>query len=156
MKDKPTPIQKDVDEIMENIPEVRNTAQLANPIKKVECASDFMQPSKNFWMQLEGGKYLTKYNAGVINGTYNSQVPNFKSMFNIILNAYKNAVADMGLDEDVKTDSMNLYFKNMELSEELFEENINKIFKNNVDGIALLSYIHGMLNNYINKNITKD
>jgi hypothetical protein len=143
------------EQFIERIPEVPNTAFVGSAPAREILNDDFMTCSKNFWRIHESGKYRLNYDAGMINGTYNKLYPSLETLFQLITSAVKVQVQTMAIAEDKEASNLELHLKNLELAQDMVCEKMSESFKNDIDGQALMSYIHGMLNNFVNKNIRK-
>lgn len=144
-----------IDEFAKKIPDAKNPTFEATA-KPVEARNDdFQLCATNFWKSFQGGKYRVNYETGCINGTYNTQFPTIDAMFLFFMSALKNTIQTMGTIEDKKTTDFDMYFKNLELAQKLLSEKIDKDFEKDVDGVAMLGYLHGTINNFVNQNIKK-
>jgi hypothetical protein len=141
--------------IANKIPSVPNTAFAATVVPVPAPSPDFMSTSKAFWNTFDNGKYAMTYNTGVIAGTYNTQRATLDCLFGFFIGALRKHAITMSTIEDVKTTDLDLYFKNLEISHQLLRDKFEGLFKNDVDGIEILSYIHGTINKFVNQNINK-
>lgn len=138
-----------LNKILEKIPTVPNMAIAPVVAPVIPPSDDFVKSSSEFWKLLENGKYRIGYDSGVINGSFNSQFATIDSIFGLFMSTLKRSVQVMGVTADKKTTDIDIYFKNLELAEKMLNEKINEMFKNEVDGVAILAYLHGTINNYI-------
>ena len=143
----------DAEAFIEKIPEVPNKAiQGVMPTDAIPDL-DYCKPAENFWKYRENGTYLPPYSAGKIAGTYNSRRASLNEIFAMYMSTLKYAIDKIAIEEDKETGEFEQYFKNLQLAQTLLDDKLKKFFDNNVDGMDAVSYIHGMLNNFIEKRI---
>ena len=142
--------------LTDKIPSVPNTAFVPTVVPSAPLVDDFMGSSKVFWRKFENGKYTVSFDTGAIAGTYNTQRANIDSIFGFFIATLRKTAHSMSVSEDKKATDLDLYFKALETSEQLLRNKFDELFENDVDGLEMLSYIHGMINTFVNKNMKKD
>lgn len=150
------PSTYDLEQVIKKIPETQNTAISETPKNYEITNDDFMSSSKNFWKGHESGKYRSSHDSGIISGSYNNQAPTLDSLFALITFAIKTCIQNHATIEDRDISDFELQYKNLTLAQKLLSDKFQRSFKNNIDGDELFSYIHGMINFFINKNIRKE
>lgn len=145
--------QRTLEDAIKDIPFVNNKAISNTPKITEDTIKEFHKISSNFWKYYESGKYKTTYDSGSIRGTYGSNRTDITTIFSQFLTAIKESLEHLASEDDTELSEFKPFFDNLLLAEELLNEKIKSFFKKDVDGLRLISYIHGSLNAHINKNI---
>lgn len=143
-------------EFLNEIPSVPSSAINPTPTSKPELSIEFSKPAKNFWGRHQYGKYSNAYNSGEIHSSFNKKRLTIESVFDIFLSAIRATVEHSAQSKDIDVSSLQNHYKNLKLAETLYSERVDELLKKDVDMGHLLSYIHGMINSLIDKNITKE
>ena len=132
---------------------VPNKSITDTPKKKVVVNTDFMGASQNFWLSHSGGKYYPVYNEGMMNGAYNARQPNFKSMTETLVEAFKNIIRVACEDEDKTPEELVTYMEMLENSFTLISDKLDSMLNARIDGEMIAGYLHSTINSFINTNI---
>lgn len=134
---------------------VPNKAITPTQKPEVELDSKFLEASQNFWLQHEGGKYYPIYNEGMMNGTYNARQPNFRSIAETLVEAFKNIIRVQCEKEDKTPQEFATYMEMLEKSFSLICDKLDQSLEERIDGEMIAGYLHATINSFINTNINK-
>lgn len=145
-----------VDEIVERaFTNIQNKAFSVTSAPTQPLNTSFMESSRNFWLEYEGGKYFQKYSEGVLSGTYNIRSPDFKAISETLLEAFKNILRYQYEQEDKTLMEINPYLQLLEKVFELLDNKLDASLNNKEDGKMIMAYLHAVFNSFITTNMKK-
>jgi len=145
--------QSDIPNFLKEAPSVPNTSiQPDVPVSQI-LQQDFLTTSKNFWSTARSGEFGSMYIGGEVAATYNKLPPSLETLSLMYLNSIKAVVRSNEDLDSADLVELEMYYKNLELAQNLLAQKLHKISNKSIDGFSLMAYIHGMINKFINVNI---
>lgn len=133
--------------------DVTNKTMTATVKKDEVLNTDFMESSRNFWIKHDGGRHYQTYNEGIMSGTYNNRQPNFRAVYETMIEAFKNIIRMECEAEDKTSEDFTLYIQMLDNSFDLLASKLDDSLDNNISGDLIMAYLHAVFNSFINTNI---